>query len=112
MTIDLQIDPIKILNRKIFNLKNLGCQISFKKSTDETYDFSSCFQGKEPLLVKCEKWKKSLDFHMKKSFKKIKIKKNKPKPLAADSVIDKRNKMKKTGNNKTLEIDALIAQII
>ena len=31
---------------------------------------------------------------------------------AADSLIDKRNKMKKSGNNNTLELDALIAQII
>ena len=98
--------------REIFNLKNLTCQISFKKSTDKTYDFSSCFQGNESLSVKCGKWRKCLDLHIKKSFRTIKVKKNKPKQSAADSLIDKRNKMKKAGNNNTLEIDALIAQTI
>ena len=110
--VNLKVVPCKEVNREIFNLKNLECQMSFKRSTDKTYDFSSCFKGNETLLVKCEKWKKSLDFHIKKSFRKIKVKKNKPNHSAADSLIDKRNTMTNSGNNNTFEIDALIAQTI
>ena len=110
--VNLKVVPCKEVNREIFNLKNLECQMSFKRSTDKTNDFSSCFKGNETLLVKCEKWKKSLDFHIKKSFRKIKVKKNKPNHSAADSLIDKRNTMNNSGNINTFEIDALIAQTI
>ena len=34
---------------------------------------------------------KMLDLHIKKSFKKVKVKRNKHRPCAADALIDKRN---------------------
>ena len=40
--------------------------------------FLSCFQGSDPVLVKCDKWKNYLDSYIKKSFRKIKVKKHKP----------------------------------
>ena len=80
--------------REIYNLKTVLCQFKFKKSTENLQELFSSFKGKENVSVKCERWKQTLDAHIKKSFRKIKVKKNKLKPSAADVLIDKRNSLK------------------
>ena len=62
------------------------------------------------MPVKIERWKSSLDSCIKKSFRKIKIKKNNSKRSAAYALIDKRNLLIK-GKPKSQEIEALDAQI-
>ena len=102
--------PMKEHKREIYNLKNLESQIKFRKMTDNTQLFSKCLQGKEKLSVKIERWKHSLDSYIKKSFRKIKVRKSQMKQSAAYALIDKRNIMKKY-DQKSHEIKALDAQI-
>ena len=102
--------PMKEYKREIYNLKNLDGQIRFKKLTDDTDIFSSCLTIRARLPVKIERWKSSLDSCIKKSFRKIKIKKNNSKPSAAYALINKRNLLIK-GKPKSQEIKALDAQI-
>ena len=51
-----------------------------------------------------------LNIHIKKSFRKIKVRNNKLKPSAADALIDRRN-LSKNMSDKSL-LDAQIAQIL
>ena len=50
-------------------------------------------------MVKCEKWKKCLDIHIKKAFQKVKVKSHKVKTSAANALIDKRNSLKNNSLN-------------
>ena len=97
--------------REIFNLKNELCQFTFKRSTENAQELLSCLNSRENISVKCEKWKTYFRCtHKKKAFRKIKVKKNRVKPSAADALIDKRNSLKIL-NNKSQEKEALDAQI-
>ena len=84
--------------------------MKFKKLTEDTQDFTSCLNSRARLPVKIERWKNSLDSYIKKSFRKIKVRKNRLKKSAAFALIDKRNQLRKE-NQKTQEIEALDAQI-
>ena len=108
----LDILPIIEQRREIYNLKNVLRQMKFKKLTESSQYFSSCFTGSDTLSVKCRKWKKYLDTHIKKSFRKIKVSGKKVKPSAADVLIDKRNKIKQAGTHNVKQIEAKIVQII
>ena len=63
----LDILPIKEQRREKYNPKNVLCQMKLKKLTDSSKDLSSCFTGSETLSVKCSKWEKYLDTHIKKN---------------------------------------------
>ena len=54
--------------REIFNLKNELCQFTFKRSTENAQELLSCLNSRENISVKCEKWERTLDAHIKKSF--------------------------------------------
>ena len=58
---------------EIFHFKDKKSQEAFKINTSETTEFTDCFNSKEPLNVKIEKWRKILDSHISKVFKKIRI---------------------------------------
>ena len=64
--------------------------------------------------MKCERWKKTLDSHIRKAFKKVKVKTNKFRPSAADALIDKRNSLKNIpGNAQAKEaLEIQIAEIL
>ena len=86
--------PMKEHTREIYNLKNIEGQIKFKRLTEDTQDFLSCLQGRARLSVRIERWKQSLDSHIKQSFRKIKVRKNPRKQSAAYALIDKQNRIK------------------
>ena len=102
--------PMKEHKREIYNLKNLEGQIKFRRLTEDTQEFSSCLQGSDKLSVRIERWKQSLDSYIKKSFRKIKVRKNQRKQSAAYALIDKRNKIKRE-HEKSHDIRVLDAQI-
>ena len=102
--------PMKEHTREIYNLKNVEGQIKFKRLTEDTQDFLSCLQGRARLSVRIERWKRSLDSHIKQSFRKIKVRKNQRKQSAASALIDKRNRIKKS-HEQSHEVKALDAQI-
>ena len=74
---NLKVIPQREEKREIYNLKNVLCQFKFKKLTENSQEFLSCFKSRESVLVKCERWKKTLDSHIKNALRKIKVKKNK-----------------------------------
>ena len=110
---NIYIVPNKVVKREIYNLKNVNSQIKFKQSTDDVQDFSLCLNGNANVSVKCDRWKQTLDSHIKKAFRKIKVKKNRLKPSAADVLIDKRNYMKEDKDSQAkVALDAKIAMIL
>ena len=68
-------------------------QSIFQKLTSETSEFSNCFTDKTPLLSQVEKWRRTLETFCKRSFKKIRIKKQNIKPIKQSIaiLIDERN---------------------
>ena len=114
VTINLKVVPVKIVAKEMYNLKNLECQVKFKKLTEDTQDFSKVLNTSESVVLKCEKWKKTLDLHIKRAFKKVKVKYNKGRPSAANALIDKRNSLKNIPcNAQTKEaLEIQIAEIL
>ena len=95
-------------------MKNLQGQIKFKQITNEAPEFFTSLNTSDSIVVKCDKWKKCLDLHIKKSFQKIKIKKNIQMPSASHALIDKRNKLKNDycSAQKKKALDLQIAEIL
>ena len=99
---------------EIFDFKSKDGQNLFKDSTSQTKEFSECFNGENSLLFQIEKWRKILRTHCKKSFKKIRIRKNKKKPVkkAIAVLIDKRNKILHEDSEENLkEIDEISREL-
>ena len=95
MDLDLKFETEKPQRVEILNFKDKEGQIKFRKLTSETDAFSKCFMSDEPLLIQIRKWRNTLDTFWRKSFKKIRIRKKKIKPLRPriSNLIDKRNKL-------------------
>ena len=112
MDIDLKFSSEKPDKIEVFNFKDFNSQKAFKKSTSEAADFSNCFLDDAPLKSQIENWRKVLNSHCKKSFKKIRIRKRKLKPIQANiaKLINKRNDLSKDDNAKN-EIQALDEEI-
>ena len=111
---NLMVLPVKQIKRELFNLKNVEGQIKFTQITDEAPDFYTWVNTSDSVVTKSEKWKKCLDLHIKKAFRKIKIEKNQAKPSASHALIEKRNKLKNyfcsAQEKKTLDLQ--IAEIL
>ena len=75
MDIDINFVSEKPERIEIFNFKDEKSQLNFRKSTTETEDFTNCFGDDAPLLSQIERWRRVLNSHCKKAFKKIRIKK-------------------------------------
>ena len=108
---NIHVIPHREEKREIYNLKNVKCQKAFKIGTEKAQEFSSCLKGRTSISAKCDQWRHTLDSHIRKTFRKIKIKKNRLKQSAADALIDKRNSMKKSHNKDSHELVALDAEI-
>ena len=104
LDLDLKVVPDKPKRREIWNLKNKNAQISFKMSTTKTKDFTDCFENKLTLKTQIENWRRVLNKHIKKSFKKIRInqKKDKPMPPRLSKLINERNQFVKKGANGSI----------
>ena len=115
MDVELEVTKEKPERQEVFNFKDKESQELFKVMTSETEAFTDCFDNKIPLLQNVENWRKILNSFCKKSFKKIRIKKNQIKPVdkAISSLIDKRNSLvRSSGEEDMIEsIDTQIADI-
>ena len=93
MDVDLDIIAEKPERKEVFNLKDIEGQKNFKYSTTETDEFSNTFNNNLDVLTQVENWRKILFKHIRKSFKKIRIKKTNLKPFnkSSSKLIDRRN---------------------
>ena len=92
----------KPVRRELYNFKDI------KPATSETKDFTSCFLNDLPLINQVEDWRKVLNLHCRKSFKKIRIKKKSTQPLKPklSKLIDLRNSLSLKDKSSS-EIDHL-----
>ena len=104
LDLDLKVVPDKPRRREIWNLKNKNAQTSFKMSTTKTKDFTDCFENNLTLKTQIENWRRVLNKHIKKSFKRIRInqKKDKPMPPRLSKLINERNQFVKKGANRSI----------
>ena len=114
MDVDLQVSKEKPKREEIINFKDKEGLELFRISTSNIKDFENCFNTKFPLLKQVEQWRKVLATHCKKSFKKIRIRKN-AKMFVTWSIvklIDRRNKLLEEGSEKELnDINKAIAEL-
>ena len=103
MDINLKIISEKPERIEFFNFKDEKSQQIFQKLTSETEVFTKCFQDNASLDVQVENWRKALNSHCKKAFKKIRIRKKALKPVNSiiSKLIDQRNTLSKEENNKS-----------
>ena len=110
--LDLNIEYVKETSERqeIYNFKDKRSQETFKINTSETKEFTECFNGKENLISNIENWRKVLNFHCAKAFKKIRINNKKMKPISQkiSALINDRNELVKKGCvcQKTLETES------
>ena len=99
LDMDLEIEKQRPDRQEILNFKDRKSQEVFKNNTSETNEFTDCFDGEHSLLEKVENWRKVLNDHCSKAFKKIRIKEKKLKPInkKISSLINKRNELVRTG---------------
>ena len=83
LDLDIEVVKEKPERQEIFDFKDKKSQEAFKINTSETNEFTDCFNGKQTLMEKIEKWRKVLDIHCAKSFKKIRINDKKIKPISS-----------------------------
>ena len=93
MDLNLEFLKEKPIRQEMFNFKNEKSQKLFKTQTSETLEFTNCFEGGETLEKQVENWREVLNSYCKKSFKKIRIKKEKIKKISPKikALINKRN---------------------
>lgn len=89
---------------------------AFKISTSETNDFTECLAGDQSLILQAKKWEKVLNFHIRKCFKKIHVKKKKVQETVTSSLMEKRkhaiaNKDEEEQNNVEEELQNMEANI-
>ena len=103
--LDLKFSSEKPERIEYFNFKDADSQEVFRKSTSETEDFTKVFLDGAPLKHQIENWRKVLNLHCKKSFKKIRIRKKKIKPINSSIayLINKRNILSKDKFNIVTE---------
>ena len=113
MEVKLVARPIKKTKVEIFNFNEVNSQILFKDITSNTNKFTNCFTDMHNVSKEAEKWMHTLKTHLKRSFKKIRIREKYIKPSSADKFISERNKMVRQGRlNEARIMDAKIASII
>ena len=113
MDVDLKILAEKPVRHVVWNFKNKKSQEAFKKETSATRVFTDCFNNELDLGKQIENWKKVLIASCNKSFKKIRITKNKKaKNISpeASELINIRNKLLNSKDNEK-EIEALNEKI-
>ena len=106
LDLNLEFTKEKPQREEIFNFKVNKSQEAFKILTSETKEFTNCFNGKKPLLQKIEEWRKVLKKCCSKTFKRIRIRNNRTKPVNKrfSDLIDKKNELVKKGASE-IEID-------
>ena len=95
MKLNLSINPTKPEKVEILDFKSAKGQAKFKVNTNETDIFTKCFSISDLVMKQISQWRQELDKVNKKSFSKIRIRPKHLKPSAANSLINKRNKLAK-----------------
>ena len=82
----------------------------FKNFTSRTVEFTKCFENKKPLLEQIKDWQQVLKSYCQKSFKKIRIRNIRMKPLKEpmNTMINERNKLMK---QHSVESDLKLTEI-
>ena len=94
LDLDLRVMTEKSKRRELWNFKNKKAQMKFKIQTTETKEFSNCFNNVLSLTKQIENWQKVFNSHVRRSFKKVRIMKNKKAhPLGVSKLIDERNNL-------------------
>ena len=94
--VDLKIMTGKPERREIWNFKKKESQVTFKKVTSETNNFSNCFKNDYNLERQVEDWKNLLFSTFNRTFKKVRVTKSKPSkkiPRNISELIDIRNEL-------------------
>ena len=113
MEVKLESAPIKKEKVEILNFKDSLGQIVFKELTTNTTAFTDCVQNVHKMSNGAQKWMSTVKSHCYRAFKKIRIRKRKIQPSAADKIITQRNKLVKQGRlNESRHLDVKIAKII
>ena len=98
---------------EMYDFKDIEGQKKFKRLTSETEQFTNCFNNKESLSQQVEMWRKTLEAHCKKAFRKIRIRKRKVKPLKSKLSILLNLKQQlvknKTDSKVKFDIDEMIS---
>ena len=112
---DLEIETVeeKPAREEIFNFKDLESQELFKNLTSDTKAFTNCFNNEKPIEEQIENWRKTLKNFCHKAFKKIRIKRSRPRPIhkSIGYLIDKRNALvkNKAPSEEINNLDSIIA---
>ena len=95
MDLDIRIEKEKPKRIEMFNFKEKDGQLKFHELTSETDAFTKCFEDENMLLKQVDKWHSVLMSFCKDSFKKIRIRNEKIKPLKSslNALIDNRNQI-------------------
>ena len=81
LDLNLKVESEKPKRIEMYDFKDKEGQKKFKMLTSETQQFTDCFENMQPLSEQVEKWRTTLETYCKRSFRKIRIRKNKIKPL-------------------------------
>ena len=112
---NLNILPQNAQKRVVYNLKNSGCQKVFQKNTSSTKDFTESVKTHQNVQSMCEKWKRTLDSHVNKAFRKMRVRKSNVQTSELDKLINKRNKLKKNKHPHPVilkELDSKISEFL
>ena len=92
----------KVFERKeVYRLRNPEELQSFKETTTNTDKFSKCFEEDGDIKVQGKKWMKLLQYSIKKSFTKIRIRKNYKKDEMQEKIRERKDTLKKISNSKS-----------
>ena len=97
MDLNLKFESKKPERVEMYDFKNKVDQQKFKKLTSDTTEFSDCFSDGKPLMSQVIKWRNILEIYFKKSFRKIRIRNKKMRPLKGNisKLSNKRNELMK-----------------
>ena len=101
MDLDLKFESERPERVEMYDFKNKDGQEIFKKLTSETNELSNCFTDESPILSQVQRWRDLLEVYFQKSFRKIRIRNKKMKPLKdkVSNLIDERNMLMSNSND-------------
>ena len=103
---DIKIEGRPPKREEIYNFRNKRCQNAFKEATDNNKDLLECFASNLPFEKQSKNWNKILKSMIFKSFKKVRIVKDKKKENNQKKMFEKIIERKKLKND--LEKNMLI----
>ena len=103
-TFDIPIKKKNLERHEIFNLRNPEELQIFKETTTNTNVFTKCFQGNDNIKVQGKRWMKLLQGAIRRSFKKIRIRRNNKKSEIHEKMKLRKDLLKRIQNtNRTSE---------